>query len=227
MFREDGALYKMMWTIADMFFVNFLWLIFCIPIITIGASTAAAIDVNMRIVRKEESYIWKNFWDAFRKNFVDGTKLFFVLALLSYFFYINIQYFMINQSLFHLVIITMSALFMLLAFIYAFPLAVKYENTTRRTLINSVFFALKWPGKLIITLIQVGILFFAYIFFTMILLFDNPGTGMGMFSVFVVVLVPEMILITLAYRGNVVIEAYKKLEGIEDENSELNEEEIQ
>ena len=218
MFREDGALYKLMWTVADMFVVNFLWLLFCIPVITIGASTAAAIDVNMRIVRKEESYIWKNFWESFRKNFVDGTKLFAVLAVLLYFFYINIQYFIINQSVFHLVIITMSAVFALLAFIYAFPLAVRYENTTRRTMINSIFFSLKWPGMLIITLVQVGLLAFAYVFFTMILVFDDPGTGMGMFSMFVVVLVPEMILITLAYRGNKVIEAYKKFEGIEEED---------
>ena len=220
MFREDGPLYKMMWTLADMFVINILWLVFSLPIVTIGASTAAAIEVNMRIVKKEESYIWKNFWSAFKKNFIDGTKLFFLLVIIVYFLYLNIQYFFISENLFQLAIISMAAIFTVLCYLYAFPLAVRYVNTTRRTLVNSMFFAIRWPLKTLITLVQVGILLFAYVFFSMILIFDDPGTGMGMFSMFVVVLLPEMILITLAYRGTKVIDAFKELEGQEADKEE-------
>ena len=63
--------------------LNFLWLLFSLPIVTIGASTAAAFSVTLKMVDEREGYIAKQFWTAFQGNLKQGIptgllNLFFV-----------------------------------------------------------------------------------------------------------------------------------------------------
>ena len=44
-FNYDSPFWSFMSRIADLVIVNILWLVFCIPVFTIGASTAAMLSL--------------------------------------------------------------------------------------------------------------------------------------------------------------------------------------
>ena len=53
-FSVESPLYKFMQSLWDILKLNFMWIIFCIPIVTIGGSTIAAFSVLLRMSEDQE-----------------------------------------------------------------------------------------------------------------------------------------------------------------------------
>lgn len=79
-FNMENGFWSFANKLADMVFLGILCFLFCLPIVTIGASTTAFWNVMIRMAKDEESYIWSNFWKAFRKNFRKATVIWFSQA---------------------------------------------------------------------------------------------------------------------------------------------------
>lgn len=60
-------------------YLNLLWLICCIPIVTIGASTTALYYTSLKIVRGEDHALGHMFFHSFRENFRQSTVLWLIL----------------------------------------------------------------------------------------------------------------------------------------------------
>lgn len=60
-------------------YLNLLWFICSLPIITIGASTTALYYSCLKIVRDEETRVGATFFRAFRENFKQATVLWLIL----------------------------------------------------------------------------------------------------------------------------------------------------
>ena len=73
LFSMDGKFLETFNKITDLVTLNILWLLCCIPIITIGASTSALYQVTLQIAENRDSYITKEFFKAFRENFRQAT----------------------------------------------------------------------------------------------------------------------------------------------------------
>ena len=71
----NSPFFKLIEKAFDLAVLTFLWAICCIPVITAGASTSALFYVTQRMVRNEETYVWKNFFHGFKINFGQATKL--------------------------------------------------------------------------------------------------------------------------------------------------------
>lgn len=91
-FSIDGKFYKTMDKVADCLILNVLWLLSCIPVITIGAANSAFYYTVQKVLRKEEGSVWSTYWRTFRSNFKQATLLwiidlvlFIVLGLDLYF----------------------------------------------------------------------------------------------------------------------------------------------
>lgn len=70
--------------IFDCMCLSVLWLVMCLPIFTVGASTTAMFAVIHRYIRLEEGGLWKTFWNAFREEFKRATLCWLVaLAILA------------------------------------------------------------------------------------------------------------------------------------------------
>ena len=74
-FNYDSPFWSFMSRIADLVIVNILWLVFCIPVFTIGASTAAMYRVTLNLVRGEGGGVVRSFWASFKLNFKQGVRL--------------------------------------------------------------------------------------------------------------------------------------------------------
>ncbi len=55
--------------------LNILWLVCCLPIVTIGASTTALYYTSFKIAKDEGSYITKMFFHSFKQNFRQATVI--------------------------------------------------------------------------------------------------------------------------------------------------------
>ena len=80
-FNLDSPLMQGLGKFADLMILNFLAMICCIPIFTIGASITALHYMSLKIVRGEECYIAKGFFKSFTQNFKQATVIWLVLLL--------------------------------------------------------------------------------------------------------------------------------------------------
>lgn len=73
MFSMDSRFMHLLGRITDIVILNLCFIISCLPVITAGAGLTALYAVNLRMVRNEESYIFRDFWRAFKENFKQST----------------------------------------------------------------------------------------------------------------------------------------------------------
>jgi uncharacterized membrane protein YesL len=66
----------------DLFKLNVMIVVFSLPIITIPATHAAATRICLSMVRDENTYLFRDFWQAFCGNFVKATAWGGVVAVL-------------------------------------------------------------------------------------------------------------------------------------------------
>lgn len=68
----------------DCMCLSVLWMLFSVPIVTMGASSAAMYLTVVKYIRKDEGYLWRTFWGAFRENLKRSTLAWLpALALLA------------------------------------------------------------------------------------------------------------------------------------------------
>ncbi len=154
-FSLDSRLMRALNKIADLIWINILTLLCCIPIITIGASLTSMHTVVLKLYRKEEGYITRGFFAAFKKNFRQATLIWLIYLAAILLLGIDIWIFYtdtleVNDVLKGVVFI--GVLVCLISLCWAFILQSRYINpigvTMRNTLIVGVTHA---PMTLLIT----------------------------------------------------------------------------
>ena len=183
-FNLDSPLMNGLNKVADLMILNIITFVFCLPVVTIGASLTAMNYVALKIVRNEENYIAKAFWKSFKENFKQATIIWviYIVVILLFVF----DYFMIFMSgaVFpdwaKIGIIVVSVLVLAMS-LYTFPLLARFENTIGRTIKNSALVSLYiWPKTLLMIVIwavPVAILFFVPQILPIVLLFGISGPG--------------------------------------------------
>lgn len=147
-FSVDSPLYRFIETVANLFFLSVLWIIFSIPIVTMGASTTAVFYVTLRMVHDEESYVTKNFWKGFKTNFKQATLLWLrflpMIALLGFAFFCYFYMMKTLMPAWTLPVMIALALFLIAYMMYAFALLARYENTNAQILKNALILMFKY-----------------------------------------------------------------------------------
>lgn len=172
-FSADGKLYRFISTLWDIIKLNFLWTLFSIPIVTIGASTVAAYSVTLKMVDDAEGYVGRQFIKAFKENWKQGIPLGILALVATYAVYLDFQLFNVvegNPIMF--LIFGIVAIFAFgMAFIYAFPLSARYENTLIGTIKNSVSISTRYFVRTIVLVAVLAVEIVIFWFNTTTLLF--------------------------------------------------------
>lgn len=74
-FDLDAPIWVFMGEIADIIILALLWWVCCLGIVTIGASTTALYYVLGKKVRRETTYVAKDFFKSFSQNFRQSVPL--------------------------------------------------------------------------------------------------------------------------------------------------------
>lgn len=169
-FSVESPLYKFMQSLWDILKLNFMWIIFCIPIVTIGGSTIAAFSVLLRMSEDQEGNVIKDFWKAFKENWKQGIligllpPICFEAVFLDFQLYNAVE----NGGLGILIVGCFSAYIFIFCLIYVFPLLARYDNTVINSIKNSFRIGMKFFGRtfLLLAIIAVEVL----------IIFWNPTT---------------------------------------------------
>ena len=142
-------------------YLNILWLICCLPIVTIGASTTALFYVTLKMAEDRDDGLTGMFFRAFRQNFLPATKLWLVLLGAGAFLAMDgyIVWHIWSQSIFWTLVaalLIVAAIVYALVLLYAFPLLARFENTTFGILKTALLVGLRY---LVCTLLMAGIYF--------------------------------------------------------------------
>ena len=155
--REDNKIVRIIEYISELFILNMLTLLCCLPVITAGSSVTAMHTVLQKMVRHEGGYIVKPFFSAFRENFRQATLIWLLFLAILLPAGIEILAYMYAPSVLPraLVIIAASvAIFMLMFLVYVFPLQARFKNDISGTLkLAMTLAAARFPRTLLMTLL--------------------------------------------------------------------------
>ena len=99
-FSYDNPFIRGINKVVDFACLALLWGIFSIPVITLGTSTTAFYYTFNKVIRKDNGYLWKSFWHAFKANFKQSTLLFLIQIVIYAFSIFNCYVaFLMYQSL--------------------------------------------------------------------------------------------------------------------------------
>jgi uncharacterized membrane protein YesL len=150
--------------------VNCLWLLFSVPVITIIPSTFAMYSVMMQLVKGEEDIdILPAFLKAFKKYLIKSFSLGITLALIGVFLYTDLLILKDQTENIMLIlrysIMILSVLFMPIAF-YSISVFVEYETSWYKAL--SLAFILVMQRPFIVLMVICGIMgvFMLFLFWT-------------------------------------------------------------
>ncbi|MBP3569154.1 MAG: YesL family protein [Lachnospiraceae bacterium] len=168
LFSIDGPLYQFFGRLLDMLKLNFLWLLFSLPIVTIGASTAAAFAVTLKMVDEREGYIAKQFWEAFKANVKQGIPTGLLNLFFAYAMYLDFQLFNVVEGnpIYFLILGIVGSVMCFCYFIYAYALMARYENTFLQTLKNSMEICIKYVGRTLMIAVVLAIELVIFMFNT-------------------------------------------------------------
>ncbi len=170
---QDSALASGLRTAWDLLILNFLWLMCCIPVITIGPATCALFSTAMKLARDESTSVFHDFFRAVIGNFWQGLLLGVVAAGVAVVSFVDGLFAMQQTGLFKIVFMTAStlaALLFLIILCYVFPLQARFQGTMRMHLRNGCILPFKAPGKtLLIWLIVLTPAALAFLFPAMML----------------------------------------------------------
>lgn len=80
-FNLDAPIWVFMGEVADVIILGLLWWICCLGIVTMGASTTALYYVLGKKIRKEQTYVAKDFFKSFKQNFRQSVPLSIVMII--------------------------------------------------------------------------------------------------------------------------------------------------
>lgn len=154
----NNIIYDWIYKIVYMIYASMLWIVFCLPVVTVGASTTALYYVANKTIRCEKGKIFQGFWYSFKMNFKQSTVIW--LGLLMIYAVGFIDYFVLRslnlggkiQNIFVWMLILFLMLIAMIAN-YIFPYIARFENKTSQIIKNSILIAMMNFGKSFINII--------------------------------------------------------------------------
>lgn len=134
--------------VADLMLLNALFLVCCLPIVTIGASISALYSVSLKLVRQKDSYITKDFFRAFRQNLKQGIVIHLILTVASVIIVTDLlviwsimEASAVFKGLFFVMAIL--ALLFFMASVYIYPMLAQFKNTLKGYFRNAAILSFK------------------------------------------------------------------------------------
>jgi uncharacterized membrane protein YesL len=130
----------------DLVLLNVIWLLCCIPIVTIGTATAALYDVLFKIDLNEEVRIFSDFFTAFRRNLKKGTILWLLTAFAGAFlladFWCALQWDVSFKFVLQVMIVSVGYFYLAIAS-HLFPALTYFDETPLNTIKKAFILSMK------------------------------------------------------------------------------------
>ena len=173
-FGLDGKLFRGLTKAGDFIILAVITVVFCLPVVTIGASLTAAFYSGIKLVRDEESYVYKDFWKSFKMNFAQGFLLELIHVVIGFLLFVDLrasaQWGFVQGSragvIFVFVVVGVMAVWAAVM-LYSFSMLSRYDNNIIVTLKNALIISVHHlPQTIIMLIATVGLTYFSCLYFT-------------------------------------------------------------
>ena len=166
-FNMDNPFFRAMSRVADLMILNIIFVVCCIPVVTIGPALTGLFYTTLKMVRNEESYIVRGFFHSFKENLKQGIIINLIMIAAGVLLFLDRQ--IVRSSIggtvgnVMLVVFGAMAVFYLMVFIYIYPVLARFYNTIKNTFINSLLMSIRHLPytflMMIVTVLPFGILY--------------------------------------------------------------------
>jgi uncharacterized membrane protein YesL len=152
-FSNDSVFGRAMTKCGIVIAANMMFVIFCIPLVTVGASMCGMYHVMLKMFRGDgDINPFKQFWAGFKGNFKQATIYWLIAAALFVFGYMDFRICRGADG----VINKMQYVFLVLGFfwtiltLYFFPTLTAFDNKLGRLVASALYFSVKNPVKAVL-----------------------------------------------------------------------------
>lgn len=146
-FPMDGKFFTFITKLSDLLLLNVLFIITCLPILTIGVSLTALYQTTLQLADNTDSYILRNYFSNWKQNLKQGILIWipsFIMLILCIFNLSVLPH--MPQNLYRTTCLCLQfvLLFFLYGiFLYACSLPKVYRSSCLNTLRNALFMTFK------------------------------------------------------------------------------------
>ena len=184
-FNIENPFFAFFGKFADAVVLHILWLVCCLPVVTIGPATTALYYVLMKDIRNEGKHYYRMFFRSFKENFRKGFLLGIIFLLVagvlvySAFMYKNLYDEVQDGFMDGMTYVTAGLLAVwIMFFTYVAALTARFENTIPKTLVNALLLMVKNIGWTFLMILLAAAFYFVIIYFSQYLfILIIPGYG--------------------------------------------------
>ena len=176
LFNPENKFWNFMGKVTDVACMSILWLLTSLPVITIGASTAAFYSFTLDAVQDGEGAVLRSYFSEFRKNFKKATILWMLQLILTVFLTVNLfaaWNFYLAKGIIGLGLLSLALFGMIVCIgtgLYLYPILVSYDFPIKKVIADSFIMAVGNPHVtlsviVVFLLAGVGIYYISGLFF--------------------------------------------------------------
>lgn len=158
LFHYESLVMQFLTGIADLIILNVIYMIFCIPIVTIGAATTALYRVMLNYEKEETAGPIGQFWRAFCENLKSSTILYLIMLIpmiCMVFFVVPFVAALYNESRVSLLLCCFSILLVVMIWSFLWPMQAQFDNSIGNTIKNSLILSiLHFPRSILMSAIN-------------------------------------------------------------------------
>ena len=192
-FNVDNAFFTFMGKVCDIILLSIVWMILCIPIVTIGPATTALYYTTVKVIRRERGYVFREFFSAFKSNFKNGTILGVIITILFLVLHFDRQYAVdlmktnYNYGFALYCIFNAMGIILICITLYIFPVLSRFQMKRMQIIKTSLFMSIKHLPS---TILMIAIIF---VFFLAVMIIQVSFIFAGATCALVVSLLMERI----------------------------------
>lgn len=157
--NPDSRIMSFLAKLGDMFILNVLYLVCCIPVITIGAATTALYYNTLKMAENRESYVWREFLRTFKENFKQATIIWMIILVIGV---VLVGDFLVmggigSQALASVtaIVVIVVGVFLILTAVYVFPVLARFDNSVLNIMKYALLMAIRHlPSTVVILAIH-------------------------------------------------------------------------
>lgn len=185
-FDYEGPVFVFLSRFADLCWINLLFVLCCIPVVTAGASLTAMYYVTLKMVKNEETYITKQFFKSFKENFLQATGIWLIILVVAgvlgadIYILANAKGQIFNSDMASNVVMVatfITCIILIFITLYVFPILAQFVNSVKNTIKNAFLLSIRHlPYTLLFIAITVVpwvvIGFFPQLFLAVLIIFS-------------------------------------------------------
>ena len=164
-FSYDNKFFQFMNRLVDCVCLSLLFVLFSLPVVTLGASATALYYTVNKVIIGGRGYVFRSFLESFRSNFKQSTVLWLVCILIGALLVLDAvitrQMMTANSPagmLYYVFLLLI--LFLVLWACYLFAYTARFANTTKEILKNCAFIMIAHLPKTLVIAVILGVMAF-------------------------------------------------------------------